>query len=602
MPKLSDSVMEFVAGLGVRHVFTVTGGGAMHLNNSLAANPLLTAVCNVHEQASAIGAEAYAKASGSLGVALVTTGPGGTNAVTGVAGAWTDSSPVLFLSGQVKRADRMFDAQGRTLGLRQRGVQELDIISIVAPITKYAVTLLEPSQIRFELEKAVWQATTGRPGPVWLDIPLDVQAAEIAPWPALPEFVPPPSPLWPNLPAQVRAIITAFNRAERPLIFAGNGIRLAGGQAEFAALRAMLKIPTAITWCAADLLAPDDPLHAGSPGAIAARGANFTLQNADFLLAIGTRLDFAITGFAPENFCAAAHRIAVDIDAAELEKLAPHLHQPIHADAKAFMAEMLRQAHSVKPRDITPWLARCAAWRNRYPVVTDQHREPRGPVSTYHLSEIIGEEVAPGENLVCGSSGAAIEIFLLACPAPAGQRIFHTAGLGAMGFGIPSAIAVCLATGRPAICIDGDGGFQLNIQELETIARLNLPIRFFVLNNNGYASIRASQVNYFGKASIGCDAATGMSIPNLSRVAQSYGIEAIVIEDQSHLRAAVRAVLAMRGPVVCEVRVIADEPREPRLASAQTPDGGFVSKPLEDLYPFLPREEFFANMMIAPPR
>jgi acetolactate synthase-1/2/3 large subunit len=593
MPKLSDIVMQFIAAQGVRHVFTVTGGGAMHLNHSLAANPHLTPVCNVHEQASAIGAEAYAKATGGLGVALVTTGPGGTNAITGLAGAWADSSPVLFLSGQVKRADRMF-ADGRR-GLRQRGVQELDIISIVAPITKYAVTLLDPAQVRFELEKAVFLATTGRPGPIWVDIPLDVQAAEIAPWTSLKTFSPLPPPPNPSLEAQVRAVIAAFNRAERPLLFAGNGIRLAGGQAEFAALRALLGAPTAVTWCAADLLTPDDPMHAGSPGAIAARGANFTLQNADFLLAIGTRLDFAITGYAPENFCPAAHRIAVDIDAAELEKLAPHIHQPIHADAQAFMTEMLRQADTVTPQGIARWHERCAMWRQRYPVVTNEHRQPHGPVSTYHLAEIIGEEAPPGEKLVTGSSGAAIEIFLLACPAR--QRIFHTAGLGAMGFGIPSAIAVCLATGSPIVCIDGDGGFQLNIQELETIARHKLPIRFFVLNNNGYASIRVSQTNYFGQATIGCDAATGMTIPNLSRVAQSYGIEAMVIEDQTNLRAAIRKILAMPGPVVCDVRVIPDEPREPRLSSAQTPDGSLVSKPLEDLFPFLPREEFFANML-----
>jgi acetolactate synthase-1/2/3 large subunit len=600
MPKLSDSVMRFVADLGVRHVFTVTGGGAMHLNESLAANPDLTPVCNAHEQASAICAEAYAKAAG-LGVALVTTGPGGTNAVTGVAGAWADSTPALFLSGQVKRADRMFDSAGRSMGLRQRGPQELDIIAIVAPITKYAVTLLEPSRVRFELEQAVWLARSGRPGPVWLDIPLDVQAAPIADWDDLPGFEPPAALTDASLPEQVRAVIAAFNRAERPLLFTGNGIRLAGAEEALAALRKTLGVPVAATWCAADLLAADDPLFVGKPGAIAPRGANFALQNADFLLAIGVRLDFAVTGFAPENLSRAALRVVVDIDAAELGKLAPYIQQPIQADAKAFLAEMLAQSGTLAdPARLAPWRARCAAWRNRYPVVTDEHRVPHGRVSTYYFAEIIGEAVGPKDMLVSGSSGTAVEILLLACAPRFGQRIFHTAGLGAMGFGIPSAIAVCLATGAPTICIDGDGGFQFNIQELATVARLNLPIRFFVLNNGGYASIRATQVNYFGKASIGCDALTGLTTPDISRVAQSYGIEAVVIADQSDLRAAVRAVLAMPGPVVCDVRVIEDEIRAPRLSSSQRPDGSFVSKPLEDLWPFLPRDEFLENMIIEP--
>jgi acetolactate synthase-1/2/3 large subunit len=600
MPKLSDQVFSFVAAQGVSHVFLVTGGGAMHLNDSLAENPNLTPICNSHEQASAICAEAYAKATGGLGVALVTTGPGGTNTVTGVAGAWLDSTPVLFISGQVKRPDRMFGPDGAPLGLRQLGVQEVDITAIIAPITKYATTILDPLQIRYELEKAVHLATTGRPGPVWLDIPLDVQAIQVPDWSALPAFTPPPATPNPTLAEDVRAVITVLNRAQRPLLFAGNGIRLARAEAAFQALRERLQIPVAATWCAADLVPSSDPLYVGRPGAIAARGANFALQNADFLLAIGVRLDFAITGYAPEKLARAAHRVAVDIDGAELQKLAPHIHQPIRADAGAFINEFLRQAEAITPPDITPWRARCAAWKTRYDVVTEEHKKPEGRVSTYHLAQIIGEESAATDQLVSGSSGSGIEIFLLACPTRNGQRIFHTAGLGSMGFAIPSAIAVALATGQPTICVDGDGGFQFNIQELETVARLNLPIKFFVLNNEGYASIRASQAGYFGRAKIGCDAPTGTTIPNIARIAASYGLGTAVIEDQTDLRASVRAVLNMAGPVVCDVRIIPDEVRAPRLSSMQLPDGRFVSKPLEDLWPFLPREEFLANMIVEP--
>jgi acetolactate synthase-1/2/3 large subunit len=606
MPKLSDYLVQFVADQGVQHVFLVTGGGAMHLNESLSRCKSIEPVCNSHEQASAICAEAYAKATNSLGVAMVTTGPGGTNAVTGVAGAWLDSTPVLFISGQVKRPDRMFDAEGKPLGMRQLGVQEVDIVSIVRPIAKYAVTVLDPCSIRYHLEKAVYLARTGRPGPVWIDVPLDVQAFPLDDLSALKGFDPaqegpPDADATTAIQDQVRQTIAALNKSERPLLFAGNGIRLARAEKEFHELRQLLNIPIAATWCAADLVPSDEPLYVGRPGSVAARGANFALQNCDFLLAMGVRLDFAITGYAPDKLAREAHKVVVDIDAAELAKLHPHMQQPVRADARAFLTEMLRQRDAIRPRDRAAWDRRCADWKTRYPVVTEEHRNPDTQVSIYHLAEIIGTETNANDQLVSGSSGAGIEIFLLACPTRTGQRIYHTAGLGSMGFGLPMSIAVCLAAGRrQTICVDGDGGFQFNIQELETVARLNLPIKFFVLNNDGYASIRASQKNYFGQESIGCDASTGLTVPDLAKVAAAYGIKSARIADQRNLRRDVRAVLDTPGPVVCDVHVIPDETRAPRLSSTQKPDGTFVSRPLEDLWPFLDRKEFLENMIVTP--
>ena len=605
--KLSDYVLKFVADLGITNVFLVTGGGAMHLNQSLATETRITPICNSHEQASAICAEGYAKASHGLGVCMVTTGPGGTNAVTGVAGAWLDSTPTLFLSGQVKRPDRMFDAAtGKPLGMRQLGVQEVDICAIVGPITKYAATVLEPNDIRYHLEKAVYLAMHGRPGPVLIDIPLDVQAAPIDETQlrgfdpneyAHADFIHGTA----NVPAEVQHVIEAFNACERPLLFAGNGIRLAGAEAEFEELRKLLGVPTVATWCAADLVPSDDPAYVGRPGSVAARGANFALQNCDFLLAIGVRLDFAITGYAPHNLAREAYKIAVDIDAAELGKLHPFLQQPVCADAKAFLTELLKHKDKLKPRSIQAWLDRCADWKTRYPVVTDEHRKPEGLVSIFNLAEVLGNEVKPEDRLVVGNSGSGIEIYLLACPTLHSQRLYHTAGLGSMGYAIPMAIAVAIANpGREVIAVDGDGGFMFNIQELETIHRLQLPIKFFVLNNDGYSSIRASQAAYFGKASIGADKNTGMTIPDLSKVGASYGLGTYVIHDQTHLRDEVRKVLEMNGPVLCDVNVLPDEVRAPRLQSYQKPDGSFVSKPLEDLFPFLPREEFLANMIVKP--
>jgi acetolactate synthase-1/2/3 large subunit len=609
MMKLSDYVFQFIADQGVQHVFLVTGGGAMHLNASLAAEKRITPICNSHEQASAMCAESYAKAVNGLGVALVTTGPGGTNAVTGVAGAWLDSTPTIFLSGQVKRPDRMFDAvTGKPLGMRQLGVQEVDIVSIVKPITKYAVVVLDPLDIRFELEKAHYLALNGRPGPVWIDIPLDVQASPI----------PDPSTLRgfdaseykaamanANLEDEVRRVVEELQRSTRPLLFAGNGTRLARAEKQFNELRLLLDVPTVATWCAADLVPSDVPTFVGRPGNVAARGANFALQNCDFLLVLGARLDMAITGYAPQNLAREAHKVAVDIDPSELQKLHPHLQQPIISDCGAFLDELLAQLKALKqPLDRSLWAdwnKRAADWKTRYDVVTDEHRKPEGLVSIFHLAEVIGTESKQEDKLVSGSSGSGIEIFLLACPTRSGQRIFHTAGLGAMGYGLPMSIGVCIGSGsRQTILVDGDGGFQFNIQELETVRRLQLPIKFFVLNNDGYASIRASQKAYFGEAQIGADAATGLTVPNLSKIAASYDIPAVVIEDQSNLRDDVRRILAIPGPVMVDVRVIPDEVRAPRLQSYQRPDGSFVSKPLEDLFPFLSREEFLANMIVKP--
>lgn len=602
--KLSDYVVRFIADQGVGHVFLVTGGGAMHLNNSLGAYSGLEAVCNSHEQASAICAEAYAKATNGLGVCMVTTGPGGTNTVTGVAGAWLDSTPALFVSGQVKRPDRMFDKDGLPLGMRQLGVQEVDIISIVKPITKYAVTVLEPNEIRYHLEKAVYLAMHGRPGPVWIDIPLDVQASSIGEPSALPAFDPVELGQGSGRsPArnEVRKLIQKLNESERPLLFAGNGIRLAHAEKEFEQLRGLLGIPTVATWCAADLVPSTDPTYVGRPGSVAARGANFALQNCDFLLAIGVRLDFAITGYAPQNLAREAHKAVVDIDPAELKKLDPYLQQPICSDAKEFLSELLSQSNSIVPKPRTAWNDRCADWKTRYPVVTDEHRKPEGRVSIFNLAEVIGESVAPTDKMVVGNSGSAIEIYLLACPTLHSQRLYHTAGLGAMGYAIPVAIGVATANpGREVIAIDGDGGFMFNIQELETIRRLQLPIKFFVLNNDGYASIRASQTAYFGAPNIGADRQTGITIPDLSRIGAAFGLSTAIIDDQTQLKEKVRKVLEMRGPVVCDVRVLEDEMRAPRLQSYQKPDGSFVSKPLEDLFPFLPREEFLSNMIVKP--
>jgi acetolactate synthase-1/2/3 large subunit len=575
----------------------------MHLNDALGHCSELTFVCNHHEQACAIAAENYSKVTNNLGVALVTTGPGGTNAITGVVGAWLDSTPMLVISGQVKRADRMYRPDGTPLGVRQRGGQEVDIVALVKPITKYAITIEDPQSIRYHLEKAVHLARTGRPGPVWIDIPIDVQAAPFEPDSAR-SFDPGEciTVYQEDLSTKVRDVIEHLNRAERPFIFAGNGVRVSGGSASFEKLIRLLNVPVGLTWMAMDLMDDTDALLVGRPGMVASRAANFAIQNADFVLAIGTRLDPSLIGWNPHQFARGAYKTAIDIDPAELGKLKGAIDNPICADAKTFIDCMLQQADSIvdKHKDLGPWLQRCSDWKVSYPLVLHEHRAP-GLVSLYNLAEVIGQEAGPNDNIVSGSSGSAIEVILLAYKARKGHRVFHTAGLGAMGYGIPASIGVCLGSGKKkTICFDGDGGLQLNIQELATIAYLQLPIKLFVLNNQGYASIRASQSNYFGGPNIGCSLETGVSIPDYRKVARAYGLKTVVIDDQSNLHAAVRKVLRGRGPVLCDVHIIPDEIRAPRVTSIQRADGSFLSKPLEDLWPFLDREEFAKNMIVEP--
>lgn len=593
--KLSDYVIDFLVEHGVKHVFMLPGGGAMHLNDSLGKRRgEIEFICNLHEQACAIAAEAYAKLANELGVAMVTTGPAGTNSVTGVAGAWLDSMPCLFLSGQVKRADIKTGT-----GVRQLGVQEVDIVSIVQSITKYAVTVLDPETIRFHLEKAVHLAKSGRPGPSWVDIPLDVQAAKIEPKDLkgfLPESKRTSDPE--ILSKQVREAIELLSRAERPVIVAGNGIRVAGAVREFRRVSDAIMAPVLTTWLGMDLLADDHPLFAGRPGAIAPRGANFALQNSDLMLAIGARLDMAFTGYAHDKLARAAAKIIVDVDEAEIRKLKMPIALSVVADAADFLRELERQLSDKSLPSYSSWLQRCQEWKQRYPIVEKEHRERESGVSVYYFSEIISDALAAEDVIVSGSSGSAIELFLLVFKVKENQRIFHTRGLGAMGFALPASIGACLAAGRRrTICVDGDGGFQMNIQELETVRRLQLPIKFFVLNNDGYASIRTSQENYFHQL-VAADSSSGLTLPDVLKVAQAYGLKTARIEKSGNLRAEIDAVLKTEGPIVCEVMVPAEEQRAPRLSSAQRADGTMVSKPLEDLWPFLDREEFRQNMLI----
>jgi acetolactate synthase I/II/III large subunit len=592
--KLSDYVIDFIARAGVKHIFMLTGGGCMHLVDSVGRTAGLEYVCCLHEQACAFAAEHYAEFNNGLGAALVTTGPGGTNAVTGVAAAWLESASVLFLSGQVKRAD-LIGARG----VRTMGPQEVDIVSVVKPITKYAVTVMDPESIRYEMEKALHLATEGRRGPVWIEIPLDVQAATIDET-RLRGYQPEPTAAASALAGQVSQVIELLHRAERPVVMLGNGARGAAKSGLLERLLDLLPIPVLLTWKAIDLMPENHPLYAGRPGSVAQRGANFTQQTSDFVLALGARLDLMQTAFSHRNFAPDARKAMVDIDPAELDKMQTPIDVSICDDVSEFLDEFLRQAYTLTERDRAPWMQRAKTLYEKYPVVLPEYWKSDGYVNTYVLVDTLADVTTPDDIFVPGSSGPCSEVFLQAYRVQTGQRVTNAPSLGAMGTGLPGSIGACLASGRKrTICVNGDGGFQLNIQELETVRRLSLPIKFFVLCNGAYGSIMNTQHNYFQDRFVGSNPSSQLTLPDITRVAAAYGIQTTEISGHEGLAESVREVLDRPGPIVCAVSVSPMHITAPRVTSFVRADGAICSNPMEDLWPLLPREEFHANMRLA---
>ena len=590
--RLADYVFAFVAEQGVKSVFLVPGGGAMYLDDAVGTTPGLEFVPNHHEQASAIAAEAYSRINGRMGVAVVTTGPGGTNAVTAVAGAWIESVPMMIISGQVKRADIKGDS-----GVRQKGPQEVDMVAIVQPITKYAVTVMEAGDIRYHLEKAMHEATTGRRGPVWIDIPLDIQASMIDPGNLRP-FVP-DAVSKPDLSVEAAKVIDMINQAERPLILAGHGIRLAEAAEDFRHLVEALNIPVVTTWNAMDLIPSTHPLSVGKPGTVALRAPNFAVQNSDLLIAIGARLDNVVTAFNPARFGRDARKVVVDVDAAELNKFTHTIEMKIQADARDFIQAVLKVKNRVEPKARTPWTDKCAQWKQRYGVNDSKPFPTSGVISHYQLMQVLSEEIPEDTLVVTGSSGLGIEAFYTAFQTKPGQRVFLTSGLGAMGYGIPAMIGAGVANGRkPFVGVESDGSLQMNLQELATLKAQNLPLRLFIINNNGYASIRSTQRNYFQGRFVATGPEAGLYLPDIVAVAEAIGISASRVSDAADLRDAVRRTLAQPGPVILDVQVQHDETLWPKSAALPQPDGSMLSMPLEDMSPLLPRAELRDQMLV----
>jgi len=595
--KLSDYVAAFLAEHGVTDVFVVTGGGAMHLNDSIGREKRLRYVCLHHEQACAIAAEGYARVTNRPAAVCVTTGPGGINALNGVFGAWTDSIPMLVISGQVKRATCMGACHLDTL--RQLGDQEADILAMVRGITKYAALVDDPADIRRHLEKALALAVSGRPGPCWIDIPIDVQGSDIDPE-TLAGAVPEPvcGLGGATLAAVCDTVLDRLAEAARPVLLVGSGIRLAGAEGVFDRVVRRLGLPVTTAWTAHDLLASDDPLFCGRPGTVGDRAGNFTVQNADVLLVIGSRLNIRQVSYNWPAFAPDAVKIQVDIDPCELDKPTVRPDLPVVADAKVFL-ETLEVRLAGRDWDAAAhgdWLAWCRERVARYPAVLERQRTVVGErINPYFFIEALFDRLRPDDVIACGN-GSACVIPFQAARIRKGQRMFANSGCASMGYDLPAAIGAAIGRGNGGrvICLAGDGSVMMNLQELASLAGLALPVVVFVLENGGYASIRQTQQAFFDGRRMGCDAASGVHLPDFTRLGQAFGLPARTLAGPDFL-ADLDAVLAGSGPLFVTVRLDADQDFEPKLRSRQLPDGRIVSPALEDMYPFLDPQELQSN-------
>lgn len=650
--KVSNYIAQRIVDAGINQVFTVTGGGAMHLNDALGHQKGLSCLYQHHEQACAMAAESYARIHNKIGLLCVTTGPGGTNAITGVVGGWLDSIPMLILSGQVR-----YDTTARWagVGIRAMGDQEFDITKSIACMTKYSEMVIDPLRIRFCLEKALYLAQTKRPGPTWLDIPLNVQGAYVETedlvgfdpedyeaggtgWAGFYESDPPHAiaedfagngeqrePELPKVTEELaETIIEKIKQAKRPVFYTGNGIRIAGAYEEFLETAERLGIPLVTGWNNQDCVWDEHPLYAGRPGGMGDRPGNLAVQNSDLVFSVGSRLSIRQVGYNYKTWAREAYVIVCDVDAEELKKPSVHVDLPVHADAKDLlhvMNQVLKKQGADKEHPVFDggkglkdlnWVETCQMWRKRYPVIQSKHLDQPDtkPANVYALVEALSSRLSEDQVTVVGNGSACVaggHAYII----KKGQRFISNSAIASMGYDLPAGIGACMAVHDPEfegdgmsshdiIVLTGDGSIQMNLQELQTIVSHQMPIKIFLINNNGYHSIRQTQKNFFGEPLVGVGADShDLSFPDMEKLAYAYGYPYVSAHHNSELAEAVEKTLAIDGPAICEVFVSTDQNFEPKSSAKRLPDGTLVSPPLEDLSPFLPEEEM-DEMMIIP--
>lgn len=604
--RAAQYIAQFLADHGVTDVFTVTGGGAMHLNDAFGHHRAMHCTYGHHEQACAIAAEGYARLTGKVAAVCVTSGPGGTNAITGVLGGWQDSIPMFVISGQVKRETTTWAA---SVPLRQLGDQEFQIVDCVRSMTKYAHMVTDAKEIRYHLEKAWYLCNHGRKGPVWLDIPLDVQAEDVGEK-ELDGFEPEQETvegmsgresmeLCENPPydtSLTKQIMEKLRTAQRPVILAGTGVRLSGAYDVFLQAVQVMQVPVVTAWNAHDLLWDDHPLYCGRPGSVGTRGGNFIVQNSDVLLVLGCRMNIRQISYNYKEFAKNAYKIVVDIDETELHKPTVDIDMKVHADAADVLREIAGQPQNTGGHG--EWLQWCKNIHAKYPAVLSSYRQKKSPVNPYVFIHDFSAVLPEGERVICGN-GSACVITFQAMQIKRGQRLFTNSGCAAMGYGFPAAIGCAVAEkGKRVICLDGDGSFQMNIQELQTVVYNKLNLKIFILNNNGYHSIRQTQTNLFEPPLVGVCDGNGISFPNMEKIAYAYGVPYEKIDAAADIQGKVQKVLETDGPIICEVILDPEQNFEPKLSSRKLSDGTIVSPEIDDMYPFLPREEYQNNKIV----
>ena len=607
--RLADYVAEFMTEHGITDCFMVTGGGAMHLNDALGHKQGLHCTYNHHEQACAIAAEAYARVNNKIAAVCVTTGPGGTNAITGVVGGWLDSIPMLVISGQVRydTTARYMSQYTDGLQLRAVGDQEFDITKSVGCMCKYATMIEKPEQIRYALEKAYHLAMTGRKGPSWIDIPVNYQGTyieteELVGYDPTEDSINMPLPVNTEL---IDEVINKIKQARRPVLYAGNGIRLSGGYDAFRKAVDKLNIPVVTCWDSIDAIEDENPLYTGRGGIMGDRAGNFAVQNADLILAVGNRLSIRQVGYNWKSWAREAYVIMVDIDPAELKKTTLHVELPICADAKNFFETMNERAKKDEGKIFNreEWLQACKNWKEKYPVTLAKHWEEDGKYANVYAFVKYLSSNLPNGNMTVVSNGSACVVGSHNYVIKKDARFLINSAIASMGYGLPAAIGACIATGRKTtICLEGDGSIMMNLQELQTILTNRLPIKIFLINNNGYHSIRQTQNNLFANHSkVGIGPESGdLSFPDFKRIAEAFGYPYYEAHSNREMKTAVENTLSTKGAVFCEIFVSSTQNFEPKSATKRLEDGTLVSPPLEDLAPFLPREEVMANLFIKP--
>lgn len=598
--RVADYIAEFLAENNIDTLFTVVGGGAMHLNDGFGHNEDIKCIYNHHEQACAIAAEGYYRMSNKLPAVCVTTGPGGTNALTGVLGAYLDSIPMLVISGQVKY-EMTVDSTG--LDLRQLGDQEWNIVSTVDSMTKYAYMIKNSNEIKYVLQKALYLATSGRPGPCWIDVPLDIQGA-IIDTDDLIEFN--EDELDIDLGVKVtkdtiETVISKLKSAKRPVIYAGSAIRTNNAHDEFLKLVNKLQIPVVNAWNATDSLEYDNKLTVGCGGSFGDRPANFAVQNSDLILSLGCRLSTRQVSFAYDKWAYDAYKIMVEIDKAEIEKPTINIDMPIQSDIGDFLEifnKVLDEEYMGYEFNYNQWVDKCNEWKNKYPVCDKLKYQQKSPINVYAFLDTLSSNMMEYEKIVVanGSACACIHGYKL----KKGQRLVVNSGVASMGYDLPAACGACFGIGKKRlVCVSGDGSIQMNLQELQTIVHHKLPIKLFVINNNGYQSIRITQRSFFERPFVGIGGDSGdVSFPQMKKIANAYSIPYYSCNDISKLDETVNKTLNHDGYVMCEIFVDTKQEFEPKSASKKLPDGKMVSAPLEDMKPFLPRDELEENMII----